>query len=226
MVSVEITEDNSKRKCTEDDLPNNKRTCLSPSIISPSSTEQPSSMHDSPAMPVPSSSHDPSVVSPPSISDDLPVKLLNTSSHEHPDSPLNSSLNDPTSPPSSHDLLTTPSSLHVSTIQSSPVDSSHLASHDPTATPHHVCDASIKPDTSSHDTMPSCLGGCDASQPHNSPTGLSSNSPVTTKQDQLEFSDLTSDIINTQLNQQIIEVQHFLKSDRLKRTKLPDINTI
>lgn len=228
MVNVETGEnDNKRKKCAEDDLLSNKRVCLSPSI-----TELPSVIHDSPAMPVPSSSHDLSVISPQSSSGDLPVKLLHP---EHPTTTsLHSSSKDLISSPSSHDLPATPPGSHpdVSNIplHSDPVDSvaSHLTSHDSAAILPHLHGASVNPHSSSCDAVPSSLDRCDASLQHNSPTGLlsTSPSPTTEQQDQLEFSDPVNDIINTQLNHQITEVQHFLKTDRLKRTKLPDTNTI
>lgn len=210
---VEIADDS---KHVEDDMPSSKRICLSPSI-----TQLPSSIHDSPAMPVPSSSHDPSVASPQSSSGDLPVKLQ-SSPQEHPATPLNSSSKDSVSSPSSNDLpATPPKSLHASI---KPVNS-----HDSAATPPQSHNSSDKPHSSPHDTIPTCSGVHeDTSLPSNCQTGSSPNSPppAIEQQDQLEFSDPTSDIINTQLNQQITDVQHFLKTDRLKRTKLLDTNTV
>ena len=217
---IEKVEKADESKHVEDDSPSSKRICLSPSV-----TKLPSSIHDSPAMPVPSSSHDPSVASPQSSSGDLSVKL-HSSPQEHPATPLNSSSKDFVSSPSSHDLpATPPKSLHdASIIQSKPVNS-----HDSAATPPQSHDSSDKPHFSSYHMIPACSGVCDdASLPSNCQTTLSPNSPppATEQQDQLEFSDPTSDIINTQLNQQITDVQHFLKTDRLKRTKLLDTNTV
>ena len=197
-------------------------------------------------MPMPSSSHDISGVSPQACSGDLPVKL-HSSPQEHAVSPLHSSSKDfvssPSShnvpamppksdfnlhdasipsPPNSHDLLATPpESFHgPSIITPNPVDShdSPSQSHDPTVQSH----------SSPCNTIPACPNMCDASSYIITTLSSSSLPTATEQQDQLEFTDPTSvsDIINTQLNQRITDVQHFLKTDRLKRTKLPDTNTV
>ena len=211
---AEVTEDN-KRKCKEDDLPSNKKMCLSPSIIQDDNLTAliPSAVHDSPSMPVPSSSHDPSVTPPQSSSHDAPVKV-HTSPHERPATPPQSSAKDLVSSPSSHHLLASHDGSSMP-LQPNPVNSAtHPVSHDSTATPPKL-QASH---SGSHD-----LDKHDGSLLDDS---LSTSPPLLNakQQDQLEFGD--PDIINTQLNQQISEVQHFLKSDRLKRTKLPDTNNV
>ena len=225
----------------EDDSPSSKRICLSPSV-----TKLPSSLHDSPAMPMPSSSHDISVVSPQVCSGDLPVKL-HSSSQEHAVSPLHSSSKDFVSSPSPHDVPATPPksgfNLHDASIPSPPNSHDLLATppeffHDPSIitpnpvdlhdSPSQSHDPTVQSHSSSCNTIPACSNMCDASLPSSYITTLSSSSlpTATEQQDQLEFTDPTSDIINTQLNQQITDVQHFLKTDRLKRTKLPDTNTV
>ena len=208
-----MTEDN-KRKCKEDDSLNNKKICLSPSITQDDAL-LPSIVHDSPAMPVPSNSHDPSATPPQSSSRDL--KVLHSSPHEQPATPPHSSSKDLVLSLSSHDLPATPPGSHDTPLQ---VDKTvHPIPHDSGTTPPKLHDTSIKSDPRSHDLDKhdgSLLDNCDSSSP-----------PLVNieQQDELEFIDPAVDIINTQLNQQITEVQHFLKSDRLKRTKLPNTNT-
>lgn len=224
-----------------EDLPNNKRMCLLPSITQDDNLTVllPSSVHDSPAMPVPSSSHDPPATSQ-SSSGDLLVKFPYPSSHEHPATPPQSNLKDLVSSPSSHDLLATPpgspslkdvsngsSQDNNPNVELAPPDP---VLHDSSATSPNLHDP-IKPHCSSHDTIPSYLNEHNTSIPlggnHDSfaAAGLSNLPlPSTKQQDQLQFSDPTIDIINTQLNKQITEVQHFLKTDRLKRTRLPNTN--
>ena len=211
-----MTEDN-KRKC-KDDLLSNKKICLSPSITQDDPL-LPSTVHDSPAMPVPSSSHDPLATPPQSSSHDidLPMKVLHSSPHEQPATPPQFSSKDLVSSPSSHNLPATPPGSHDMPLQPNPVDKT--AHPDSGTMPPKLHDTSIKSHPRSHDPDKhdgSLLDNCDSGSP-----------PLvnTEQQDQLEFIDPPVDIINTQLNQQITKVQHFLKSDRLKRTKLPDTNT-
>lgn len=213
-----MTEGN-KRKC-KDDLPSNKKICLSPSITQDDAL-LPSTIHDTPAMPVPSSSHDPLATPPQSSSHDL--KELHSSPHEQSATPPQSSSKDLVSYPSSHDLPATPPGSHDTSmaLQPNPVDKTiHPISHDSGTTPPKLHDTSIKSHPRSHDLDKhdgSFLDNCDSGSP-----------PLvnTEQQDQLEFIDPAGDIINTQLNQQITEVQQFLKSDRLRRTKLPDTNNV
>jgi len=219
-----------------EDLPNSKRICLLPSIGQDENTTVllPSSVHDSPALPVPSSSHDPPATSQ-SSSGDLPVELPHSSSHEHPDTLPQSDLKDLVSSPSSHDLLATPpKSPSLKDVSNTSSQGNHnvdeLIPPDSAATPPNFHDP-VNPHSSSHDVIPSCLDEHNTSLPqdddHDSPASVSNLPlPSAKQQDQLQFSDPTSDIINTQLNRQITEVQHFLKTDRLKQTKLPNLNNL
>ena len=249
-----MVEDN-KRKCTENDLPNNKKMCLSPSVTQDDNLTAllPSMVQDSPAVPVPSSSCDPSVMPPQSISCDAPVKVHRPSPHERQTTPpllkdFPSSHDLPIIPPGSHDVSTKPLQpsvlkpiahpiLHDSSSPSShdlpttPPGSQDISNmpnpvnptaHDSAATPPNLHDASVKSHSSSRDVdehNTSLPNDCDTSL-------LSTSPPLLSTKEQLEFSDPAVDIINTQLNQQITEVQHFLKTDRLKRTKLPDTNNV
>lgn len=235
-MNVDKAGDN-KRKCAEVDLLSNKRTCLSPSVTEDDSSVAllPSSIHDSPAMPVPFSSHDPSVTPPQSSLDDDP----HPSSHEHPATPPQSSSKDLVSSPTSHDPPTTPPVSHPSlcdgpaaSCQSEQVDTLTHKSHNSTTMSPNLHDSLIKLHSSSHDTIPSHLEKDDIPLQHDCTISVLPDSPTPPlltaddEQDQLEFSDPTVDIINTQLNRQITDVQRFLKTDRLKRTKVPDTNTV
>ena len=192
---------------------------------------------------MPSSSHDISVVSPQACSGDLPVKL-HSSLQEHTVSPLHSSSKDFVLSPSSHNVPATPPksdfNLPDASIPSPPNSHDLLATplesfHDPSIiTPNPVdshdspSQSTVQSHSSPSNTIRACSNMCDASLSSSYITTLSSSSLPTAieQQDQLEFTDPTSDIINTQLNQQITDVQHFLKTDRLKRTKLSDTNTV
>ena len=222
-MSSEITE-GKKRKCMEDHSSSNKKICLSPSITQVDAS-LPSELHDSPAMPVPSSSHDPLVTTPQSNSNDVPIKVPDP--NEDPAIPPRSNLINPILSPSSHNHpATLPESHDVSTmpLQFSPTNPNPPVtppeSHDPATTPPHIHDASVKSQSSPQD----------GHFPHNhDPTSvmiISASPPLITDHDQLEFGEPAGDIISTQLNQRINEVQHFLKTDRLKRTKLPDTNDV
>ena len=217
----------------EDNSSNNKKICLSPSITQVDAS-LPSEPHDSAAMPVPSSTHDPQVKTPQSNLDDVPMKIPDPS--EDPAMPSQSSLKDPILSPNSHDHpATLPESHDVSTVPFNPTNPDHHnppatppVSHDPATRSLHIPDVSVKSQSNPHNVpLPHNI-----SLPHNhdpnSLTIISASPPllITEEQDQLEFGEPAGNIINTQLNQQINEVQHFLKIDRLKRTKLPDTNDV